>query len=84
METLRLFPQPGTVHDDVSGIDRIKLYDSSLSNAETGEPLLSLHSNGRGLRLTIAQAEELRDWLTGWLEEQRSCPCGDPADCVEC
>lgn len=49
-------------------MSRIKVYESSVLNQVTGEPLVSIATRGPGMRLTEAQAVELRDWLTDWLE----------------
>lgn len=57
-----------TCEDHGREMSRIKVYESSVLNQVTGEPLVSIATRGPGMRLTEAQAVELRDWLTDWLE----------------
>jgi hypothetical protein len=56
---------PGFDADDMS--QSLKVYESSCVHRETGERLISVATRGRGMRLTEAQATDLRDWLNEWL-----------------
>lgn len=66
---LRLFVDPGTVQEDESHVSRTDFYVSSLTHDSTGEPLVSIASHGNGMRITKAQAAEIRDWLDAWIAE---------------
>lgn len=66
-ERLTLEVEPSANHDRV--MSRVHVYESSLSNEGKDERLVSLATRGPGLRLTEAQATELRDWLASWLSE---------------
>lgn len=67
---LRLEQEKGAAHWEDQEPSRLKVYESSVRHSETGESLLSVitHRNGDGLRITHAQAEELRDFLTEWIQ----------------
>jgi len=58
---------PATRTPDDTPHNKVSVYESSVTHAGTGEPLVTIYSRGPGMRLTRAQATELRDWLTEWL-----------------
>lgn len=66
-DRLRLTPEAATLADN--GEAGVHFYESSLADRDTGERLLTLVSVGRGMRLTVAQARELHDWLGEWLAD---------------
>jgi hypothetical protein len=69
MEVLRLEPDPETYTIHETHIGGVKFYDSSRSHGETNEPLLAILSKKDGMRLTIKQVQELRNYLNDWLDE---------------
>lgn len=69
MNKLKLEIDPNTTRPFEEGLGFVSFYESSISHPETGEPLLSVHSSGRGLRLTRNQAVELHAWLGEWITE---------------
>ena len=70
MDKLILEIQEGTVEldEDSDRFSRVKFYESSVTQAETDDPLVSISIQGKGMRLTIEQVLELRNWLALWLE----------------
>jgi hypothetical protein len=61
---LTLEPEPAANSD--RPMSRIHVYESSVDDAD-GKPLVSLATRGPGMRLSMMQAAELRDWLAEWL-----------------
>jgi len=49
-------------------IHRVHFYPSSGKREGTGESLLSISTRGHGMRMTVRQAEELRDYLDEWIK----------------
>lgn len=72
MDKLNLYPDPGTEHAyDEGTCERLKFYESSVPHRVSGDRLLSVIAiGGDGMRITEAQAQELRDWLDGWLNHR--------------
>lgn len=64
---LCLFSALGTDSQGTSN-PRIHFYTSSIKHEGTNEALLAISTGGRGLRITAAQAEELRDYLDEWIK----------------
>lgn len=68
-DALELRGDPAATYGNDQRFSPIRLYPSSLAHRTDGTALLSVVCQGPGLRLTRAQAEELRDYLDTWLND---------------
>jgi len=69
MFRLTLEPQRGT-DMGMSHPAKVHFYQSDMTHPD-GSPLVSVVIKGRGIRLTVGQVVELRNWLNDWLKEER-------------
>lgn len=66
MDRFTVAAREGTGRDD-EGIRPVHFYPSSIQS-NSGEPMLSIATRGRGLRMVPEQVKELHEYLGEWMD----------------